>query len=84
MTLPPVGASAHTPGSCSCGLLWWPCSDVAPFLVVKAAADDADNIKNLPDDKATQCKELDDPGDDFAGIDAVHTRKTEEDEQREQ
>lgn len=59
-----------------------PSSDDAPFLVVKAATEDTNDVDNLPDDESAAGQELDDTGDDLSGIDAVHTAKATEDEQR--
>lgn len=59
-------------------------SNSAAFLVIKAAAKDADDINDLPDDESATGQELDDTGDDFSGVDAVHTAKAAEDEQGQQ
>ena len=59
-------------------------SDVFSFLVVEAAEDNADDINNLPDEEAATSEELNDAGDDFAGVDTVHAAESAADEQAEQ
>lgn len=59
-------------------------SDGASFLIIKAAADDADDIDDLPDDETTTGQKLDYTGSDLSGINAVNTAKTAKNEQGKQ
>ena len=61
-----------------------PLSDGAAFLIIKAPADDKDNIDDMPDDKSTTGQELNDTGDYFPGINAVNSSKTTENEEGKQ
>ena len=55
-------------------------SDRAALLVIEAAEDNPDDIDELPDDEAAACDKLEDAGDDFTGIDAVHPAEAAEKE----
>ena len=59
-------------------------SDDFSFLVIEAAEDNADDINNLPDEEASTREELNDAGDDFAGVDTVHAAEAAADEHAEQ
>lgn len=54
------------------------------LLIIKATEDDADDINHLPDDETAAGHELEDTGDDLAGVDAVNATEATADEQAEQ
>ena len=58
--------------------------DSLTFLIIKTAQHNAEHVDNLPDEEATTGEELDDTGDDLAGIDAVHAAYAAANQQAEQ
>ena len=54
------------------------------LFIIKTSQHDAEHINDLPDEESTAGQELDDTGDDLAGIDAVHTADAAADQQAEQ
>ena len=58
--------------------------DCLTLLIIKASQHDTDNIQNLPDDETAAGKELNDTGDDLAGVDAVYAAEAAENQQAEE
>ena len=59
-------------------------SDCLALFIVKASQNDANDIENLPDKEATASAELNNTGDDLAGINAVNTTDTAANQQAEE
>ena len=58
--------------------------DGLTLLILKAAQHDENHINHLPDDETAAGAELDDAGDDLAGVDAVYAAETAENQQAEE
>ena len=58
--------------------------DRLTLLIIKTTQHDADDINNLPDKETTTCHELQDAGNDLAGVDAMHTANAAAYQQAEQ
>ena len=58
--------------------------DGLALLIIETTQHNAEYIDNLPDEEAATGEELDDTGDDLAGIDAVHTAYAAANQQAEQ
>ena len=58
--------------------------DNLTLLIIKASEYNPDHINHLPDDETTAGQELNDTGDDLAGIDAVYTAHAAENQQAEE
>lgn len=51
-------------------------SNITAFFVLKTAANDKDNINDLPNNKTTASEELNNTRNNLASIDTVHTAKS--------
>ena len=58
--------------------------DGLALLIIETTQHNAEYIDNLPDEETATGAELDDTGDDLAGIDAVHAAYAAADQQAEQ